>query len=131
MTDALKQKRDEAANAYCASAITGRCHECGYFPLLVHEDAYKAGWDACWTEAQAENARLKEALSHLPKVPTEPYEKEMAREIARLKDENERLQVYVGYVGRSIWCALNNWRDQAEKYKREVEELKRELEKRR
>lgn len=32
-----------------------------------------------------ENARLKEALSYLPKVPTQPYEKELAKEAIRLR----------------------------------------------
>lgn len=40
-------------------------------------------------ELIAENSRLKETLSHLPKVPTEPYEKAMAKEITRLRETLE------------------------------------------
>lgn len=36
---------------------------------------------------KAENERLKESLSYLPKVPTEPYEKEMAKKISTLELE--------------------------------------------
>ncbi len=36
---------------------------------------------------EKENDRLKETLSYLPKVPTEPYEKEMAKEILTLKEK--------------------------------------------
>ena len=42
--------------------------------------------------AQKEIARLKEIISYLPKVPTQPYEKEMAKEIERLKEEIKRLK---------------------------------------
>jgi hypothetical protein len=35
--------------------------------------------------AKAEIKKLKEVISYLPKVPTMPYEKEMAREIEMLK----------------------------------------------
>ena len=37
-----------------------------------------------------ENERLKETISYLPKVPTQPYEKELAQEVERLKSELER-----------------------------------------
>ena len=44
------------------------------------------------TWAHAENSNLKEALSHLPKVPAQPYEKEMAQEIERLRTEVDDLK---------------------------------------
>jgi len=37
-------------------------------------------------EARAEVERLRETLSYLPKVPTQPYEKELAQENARLRE---------------------------------------------
>ena len=43
-------------------------------------------------ELESENERLKEALSYLPKVPTQPYEKELAKENERLRAENNALQ---------------------------------------
>lgn len=42
-------------------------------------------------KARAENERLKETLSYLPKVPTEPYERTLAKEIVELRAEVERL----------------------------------------
>ena len=41
---------------------------------------------------QAENAKLKETISYLPKVATQPYEKEMAKEIQKLQAENLKLK---------------------------------------
>ena len=41
---------------------------------------------------QAEFDRLKDALSYLPKFPTEPYEKELAKRIFELEAENKRLR---------------------------------------
>lgn len=43
------------------------------------------------THLRKENARLKLTLAYLPKVPTEPYEKEMAKEILSLRARNEKL----------------------------------------
>jgi len=40
---------------------------------------------------RTENERLKEVISFLPKVPTEPYEKELAKEVERLRAENAEL----------------------------------------
>jgi len=36
-------------------------------------------------ELEYETERLREAISYLPKVPTQPYEKELAKENERLK----------------------------------------------
>ena len=40
----------------------------------------------------AENQRLREIVGHLPKVPTQPYEKELARQCVGLKRENSSLR---------------------------------------
>lgn len=53
-------------------------------PFCVHHVVDKSALD----QAQAEIARLQEIISYLPKVPTQPYEKEMAQEIARLHKIN-------------------------------------------
>lgn len=76
------------------------------------EVSFCAGWDAArenplrdekrlWNENEelrkernelrAEVERLKETLSYLPKVPTGPYEKAMAKEIIELRAEVELL----------------------------------------
>ncbi len=47
--------------------------------------------------------RLKEVISYLPKVPTQPYEKELVQEIMRLKAENEK------------WNWLDSWIDDEQK----------------
>lgn len=41
-------------------------------------------------EAREENARLKEVISYLPKVPTEPYEKQIAKELIEAREEHQR-----------------------------------------
>lgn len=41
---------------------------------------------------RAENEKLKETLSYLPKVPTEPYEKELAKKVLELRAENAELK---------------------------------------
>lgn len=41
---------------------------------------------------KTENERLKEVISYLPKVPTQPYEKEMAQKIQELQAENAKLK---------------------------------------
>lgn len=61
-------------------------------------------------KAEAENERLGEILSYLPKVPTEPYEKAMAKEILELHAEVERLkqtlQIERGNASDGYWKGL-------------------------
>lgn len=47
---------------------------------------------------QAENERLKEAISYLPKVPTQPYDKELAQIIQKLQAENAKLREAMEFV---------------------------------
>jgi type II secretory pathway component PulF len=51
---------------------------------------------------RAENLRLKETLSYLPKVPTQPYEKEMAKEILRLREGATQCISYMRHHGQMI-----------------------------
>ena len=46
---------------------------------------------------RAENSKLRESISYLPKVPTQPYEKEMAQKIQKLKTENDKLRECVEF----------------------------------
>lgn len=65
---------------------------------------------------EAENARLKEIISYLPKVPTQSYEKELAQKIqhleAEVEDLQEQLKVQVRECGHhrgagfSSYCGL-------------------------
>lgn len=41
---------------------------------------------------RAENATLRETLSYLPKVPTQPYERQLAKELVEIRSENIELQ---------------------------------------
>lgn len=47
---------------------------------------------------QAENERLKEVISYLPKVPTQPYEKKLSQRIQKLEAENQKLKECVGFL---------------------------------
>jgi hypothetical protein len=51
---------------------------------------------------QAENERLKEVLSYLPKIPTQPYEKELAKELIQLKKENKNYKVKLSKIVESL-----------------------------
>lgn len=54
-------------------------------------------------ELLAENANLIEKISYLPKIPTQPYEKEMAQKIKNLENYVDKLEValekYAGHLG--------------------------------
>lgn len=54
-------------------------------------------------ELQAKNERLKEVISYLPKVPTQPHEKELSEKIKNLEKYVDRLEValekYAGHLG--------------------------------
>lgn len=67
-----------------ASAIVDRIYD-----AVVSQDATPFGK---YEALRAENERLKEALSYLPKVPTEPYEKELAKRLIEVEAENEELK---------------------------------------
>lgn len=43
-------------------------------------------------ELLTEIEKLKEIISYIPKVPTQPYEKEMAQRIRELEAENAKLR---------------------------------------
>src|SRR6185312_3523543 len=45
---------------------------------------------SAFDQLQKENEELKEAISHLPKVPTQPYEKELAQQLSEAKREIEK-----------------------------------------
>lgn len=72
-----------------------------------------------YDKLERENEELKEALSYLPKVPTQPYEKELAQEISRLKAELEKAK---GEIKRlEVWSSDSHIQD----VEKENEELKR------
>lgn len=52
---------------------------------------------------ESENAKLREVISYLPKIPTEPYEKELSKKIQKLEEYVDKLEValekYAGYLG--------------------------------
>ncbi len=63
---------------------------------------FLAGAEAMWAEVgetledyedmKFQNDRLKEVIQYLPSIPTEPYEKRLAKEHREMKDENARLK---------------------------------------
>lgn len=69
---------------------------------------------SAFDKAHAEIERLEEIISYLPKVPTQPYEKEMAQEIARL----------TAIIGQD---RMDDWR-RVQNAERECEHLRAALE---
>lgn len=70
---------------------------------------------------QAENERLKEAISYLPKVPTKLYEKELAQRIQRLDAENNKLKSVVMLAARA--SCYTEYEDACSLSRKCVEEL--------
>ncbi len=65
-------------------------------------------------------AKHEELLSYLPKVPSEPHEKDMAKEIAELRAERDELQDLLGlYLTeyRNKFYLLNEITATCEKYR--------------
>jgi len=82
-----KSKRDAAAENY----LENDCYAMdGYVP---HRDTYKAGWDAATAELLKERDALQSRLDELtmPKIPTSPYERELAERCERYRLALERI----------------------------------------
>jgi DNA repair exonuclease SbcCD ATPase subunit len=77
----LREERDRLAKENATLKESNRQAINEY--KLSHEATRKA-YAEC-DQLRAEVANLRETLNYLPKVPTEPYEKEMAKEILRLR----------------------------------------------
>ncbi len=73
-------------------------------------------------ELRAEIERFKEIISYLPKVPTQPYEKEMAKEIVKLKSKLSALRDTPG--GKRLFFFMN----ENVRLAKELDELTRRLE---
>ncbi len=73
-------------------------------------------------ELRAEIERFKEIISYLPKVPTQPYEKEMAQKIERLKSKLSALRDTPG--GKRLFFFMN----ENVRLAKELDELTRRLE---
>lgn len=61
-------------------------------------------------ERDREIERLKETISYLPKVPTQPYEKELAQEVMKLRDLLAKAKDLAEFYGQSRYyieeCSL-------------------------
>jgi len=66
------------------------------------DDCYNVIEKSAYDALAKENERLKENLSYLPKVPTQPYEKEMAKQIFNLQKENEELKLKLADLKKMV-----------------------------
>lgn len=73
-----------------------------------------AKWQASRTQqtkaANIADLPIKEALSHLPKVPTEPYEKQLARELAEAKALMKEMEQALDYYSEGTAKELTKYR---------------------
>ena len=94
---------------------------------------FEEHWRPIIEKLQAENERLKEVISYLPKVPTQPYEKEMAQKIIELEAENTKLRNAVDLCDKQIRELekdkkdFSDWADDLGRIVRENEQLKKDL----
>lgn len=83
--DELKAERDALVAAHDTQCLIAK-----QFQALFKEIEPEM------SKLQAENERLKEAISYLPKFPTAPYEREMARKLERYRVALERVEAEGG-----------------------------------
>lgn len=84
MTD---QPKTEKAREWYLVSEKGGC----WLAMRGHSESQAAINVIAYEDYEALKAKYEELLSYIPKVPTEPYEKQMAREIEALKAERDEL----------------------------------------
>lgn len=94
----------QAACEYKQKEIDARKSELDYAArILTDVQADKLEMMGTIQKLQSENANLIEKISYLPKIPTQPYEKEMAQKIKNLENYVDKLEValekYAGHLG--------------------------------
>ncbi len=84
----LQEIRDELCPKYTGETCSS-----------TRVSAWNEGFDSATKHLSAEIERLKETISYLPKVPTEPYEKELAKAITAERLRSEKLLWALRFVG--------------------------------
>lgn len=66
---------------------TNKLPECPNYVAHPQSVWFEEHWRPALAAKNAEIERLKEIISYLPKVPTQPYEKELAKRVLDLQNE--------------------------------------------